>query len=700
MSTSPNDAVELLFVRHGDARKRSGVSQVRKLLKRPFDDFGTTSLDSSDQSTFVLPAPPPELRSLLVGRFPKQEWFSVFSDSASIDAIVAANNTVGRLQFARLKRDLVGKLVVLEVLSGGTLLGRCEAGAGSPEFTVTGTKDVRASVADCADANSAMKAVRAFFQLDTALKTVVELDKCYSVIDEKARELNPIVCALLILEGRKSPKKGSVKAPTPIAAANILGGKPKRKVNLAAALTRLDAEEVRLAIKQGASLKNLTGFKVPPLHYVMQRFESPGARECAQALIEGGADIGNLVAECCTNIYGPQQSFDRVQFLIEHGGDVNAPLKAGVTAIFGACRQRNVAVVRLLMQHEADPDVSIPRFNATPVEWVEDMLRQETAPDRQRIYAEILTELRGVEVAVPQAEPLSDSLIAENERFVAALQAQELLANLPAEFRLQDAAEHKLQDNPKFTRLHSELLAEGFQQNGLRFEAGVLPVFVVTYTDEKRSMDAVVADRWWSKEVACRIMSHGNDGRLYSVGNVSNPVDPNFDPAFLIRGEHLRSRPRKLVLELAKLVKQCKATLLPPPPHEFASRYQSGNDRILAETKRLLNEKLSRDAICDENGRPLRFERRQNYLTFAGFSDPEFSSRHLAELTLGDIENTRAKDESYFLTSIVRDCFTLLAMQHLQYAGVPTIAPSYRKGAMPVSNCFRNSDRHGRKSRR
>lgn len=358
MSTSLSIAMELLFVRHGDIRRRSEVSQAGKLLKRPFDDFGTTSFDSSDQSTFVLPAPPPELRSLLIGRFPKQEWFSVFSDSDSIDKIVAANNSVGRLQFARLKRDLVGKLVVLEVVSGGKVLGRCEAGAGPRGFTVTGTQEIRASVADCADAESAMKALRESFQLDTALKTVVERSNGYSVIDEKARELNPSVCALLILEGRKSAKKGSIKAPTPIAGANTSDGKRKRKVNLAAALTRLDAEEVRLAIKQGASLRKLTGLKVTPLHY----------------------------------------------------------------------------------------------------------------------------------------------------------------------------------------------------------------------------------------------------------------------------------------------------------------------------------EKLTRDAICGDNGRPLRFERSQNYLRFGGFSDPEFSSRHLTEVTLRDIDNMRPKDDPFFLTSIVRNCFTLLAMQRMQYAGAPEDGTFLHKG--------------------
>jgi hypothetical protein len=177
-------------------------------------------------------------------------------------------------------------------------------------------------------------------------------------------------------------------------------------------------------------------------------------------------------------------------------------------------------------------------LNVTTVEWAKDQFDRTTSPDRKQVYADILTELTGSKVAVPQAKPLSEQLIAENDRFVLALQAQQMLAHLPEAITLADSDENKLKDNPKFLRLHEQLLAEGFRQNGLRFEISIAPVFIVTYTNEQRMLDAVVSDRWFSREVGCRIIAHGRDGRMFSMSNVSDPLDPRFIHDFLIRGEH------------------------------------------------------------------------------------------------------------------------------------------------------------------
>ena len=82
---------------------------------------------------------------LIVARFPNQEWNAVFSDAAAIDEILAANQTVGRLQFARLSFAGNGQWIAVEVVSGKKLLGRYEVNPDSQAFLVTGASDTKAA---------------------------------------------------------------------------------------------------------------------------------------------------------------------------------------------------------------------------------------------------------------------------------------------------------------------------------------------------------------------------------------------------------------------------------------------------------------------------------------------------------------------------------------------------------------------------
>jgi ankyrin repeat protein len=65
---------------------------------------------------------------------------------------------------------------------------------------------------------------------------------------------------------------------------------------------------------------------------------------------------------------------DAVALLIELGFDVNAidrttPLH--VTALHDAARRGNMAVIRLLVEHGADPDIRDSGYDATPGGWAE-----------------------------------------------------------------------------------------------------------------------------------------------------------------------------------------------------------------------------------------------------------------------------------------------------------------------------------------
>ncbi|MCA9178079.1 MAG: hypothetical protein KDB14_26630 [Planctomycetales bacterium] len=658
--------LELLFVRHGDARRRKELSYLRKLLQRPFDDYGATAMGSDDDSTFVLPQPPSGVRYAVVARFPSQDWCSIFCDSATIDEILEANAAVGKVHFARFRYDDSARPISVKVTAGKKTLGCFEQGASARDYSVTGDRDTKEAVAACASSQSALRAFRQHFELQGELRSVVEDDTGLRVIDEQAMELDPNVCAVLFLEGRNSPRKGAVRVAVRQPAAND----GRHKTSLAAALMRLNPDEVRQAIDQGADVAALPDSDVSPLLFVMQRFDSAGARGCAEALLAAGAEIGELVVECAGNPYSPAQALARVEFLLERGGDVNARAGSGQTAIGSACQQRNVELVRRLVDRGADPCAVLPRQKITAVEWVREQIEVAT-PSRREAFREILSVLTGGEVEHSADVPLDEVLLHENERFRFALRGQQLLAALPESLRLEEAESNRLDNNGAFAKLDRELQAEGFHPNGCWHECVAVPTFMATYTNPQLGMDAVISDRWWTREVSCRVLGYGEDGSLFSVGNVSNPADPDFDPEYLHQKECLRCRPTRLVAELGKLAKQHGAELLPTPIDAFAVRYVEAFNRILADTKTRIRSAVDRGIMLDVDGQPLLFERRGLFLDFSGYSDADYSSCRLAKCELHDLrEGIRIGDVDR-LTSAVRSAVVLLAMSRLQYAGAP-----------------------------
>jgi ankyrin repeat protein len=98
-----------------------------------------------------------------------------------------------------------------------------------------------------------------------------------------------------------------------------------------------------------------------------------------------------------------QDSYAAVELLIELGFDVNA--RARTAPLHEAAMRGNVAVIRLLLEHGADPDVRDTGYHATPAGWAEHHGQHEAhrllaaleQPDRRAPFSD----------AAPTAAPIS-----------------------------------------------------------------------------------------------------------------------------------------------------------------------------------------------------------------------------------------------------------------------------------------------------
>ena len=336
-----------LFFRHAMERKRQDGYRALRLLRRPFESNGGCSSGCWESaSTYPLRnEQPPEPKSLVVGRFPNQQWLSLFALGCSHREILDAHRTVSRLEFLRIRLGPRNELTLVEVIKKGDTLLRFEKFDDSTFQT-----DGFATENDAEpDIDQVVAVIRKQLSFEARLRTleVTAAGEAFQVVNELGNVLKPQLSAYAVLDG-----------PFPIK-------KPELAQQLADALDSLDVSAVQMALERGASVERTLDSSLSPLRCLLHEIENKDGYACAQALISAGASLDGLLASCFDGIYTTDQSLAAARLLINNGANVDEVTNNGVTPLFGAVCQGNLEAVTLLLSHGADPDSTVPHEKKT-----------------------------------------------------------------------------------------------------------------------------------------------------------------------------------------------------------------------------------------------------------------------------------------------------------------------------------------------
>ena len=640
----------LLFVRHVQARKHTDFSSIQKLLVRPFESSGSSSMGGSDESVFEIPGfrQQRSRQTMWIARFPKQKWLSVNSADISAKKIMAANEHRTRLEFAVFE---YGDSTVrkIQIYRGGTLV--CALSIDGKTFDVEGDDEVTTDLDTCRTADSALKKLRKHYGLGASLKSVIEIESAVQVISENGRVLKPQVCGLLNLDGpTKKPKN------------------PKSSAKLKKALKARKVRDVRQAISEGASLERLPNEHETPIQYALRLFPKKGGEECAQALIDAGADLGTAFEVVFDNVFfSEEQSLRIAEFLIKNEVDLNDS-SCRNPPLLSAVLQQNVKAVELLVRNGASTDIYVSWKEMGLIPWIRERFETSIGQDEKQLYAEMLTALTGNKTVAPKPAKLSKKLQRENERFRIGLEAMALLNNISDNFQLESTRKNYLKEDPKSERLEADLTDLGFKKCGQFIDP--LGTFIIAFANTKENLDAVICHPLLSDLVGCRVFGSGENENLFSVYNFELLTEFKWHVPFLVEERFANTRPKRLLKEIKQLAREYKTKLKPTPAKSFAKRYESGSERILAAMPDAIEKGLAKGQI--KVGKvPARFERRRFYLDVSSWDDPSYSSQRMAESRLEDVNDPNALDDVFDASMVVRAAYDLLVMQHFQFAGAP-----------------------------
>lgn len=251
----------------------------------------------------------------------------------------------------------------------------------------------------------------------------------------------------------------------------IARGESKAATRLAQAIESCNAEGIRNAVSAGASLEDVEGTSGLPLELALYKCNRPGGKECVEVLLELGCPIDGRpqdtppIVGCTALFLNDDLALAIAELLLTHGANANAVgPHHGVTAIFDAAIHKRTALVRILMQHGADP--SIPFQNQLIIERLKAELVRSTRPREQAEYAEILSLLTGEEVLPPPVAPLPPALQSENAYFARCEKAEGVLRLLSSEMTLGKLMKLPIENKDPFPLWQQELLDAGFEPAG------------------------------------------------------------------------------------------------------------------------------------------------------------------------------------------------------------------------------------------
>ncbi len=369
MSMKPaSTAWDHVLVRHVVPAKRDQVARLETLLRVPFP--GSPTVLYTDEARDLSFLGPPRGRWMLAAGFPGESWVPLFSSMASSKALFDANADSRRLEVAWFgyRPEAEGWFVRVN-----------RAGKPAVEFQ----QDARPA----AGRGSADPTEREFRRICEEF----EIARPTRTIRADEREF-------VIIGARGKPVKSGLRGYVFYQCPALSAGEDPASDNLARAIERCDPVGIRDAIQQGASLTvepDTLGSPLASALYRCGRCDAARWKECLEILHAAGCPIDGMphdippLFDCVRHYIPDANAYEMVQFLLTRGANPNATGPRGESPLFEAVVHGRVALVRLLVQHGADPTQKIP-LGISIVDWLRQRIDDPFYSTERSQYAEIL----------------------------------------------------------------------------------------------------------------------------------------------------------------------------------------------------------------------------------------------------------------------------------------------------------------------
>lgn len=646
---------EQVLVRHVVKAKWNDVGRISFLLTAPFDRSSSASCDGGGSESITVSSAPSG-RWMFAARFAGVPWITLSSNAATGEQLFEANADSRRLEVAWIGCQPDDGGWFFRVHRGGKQVVEFSQGmdAGTPTTLECTDVDLRKG-GDTGE--QVFGRLCEHYGITIPMPQIREVDGAFQIIGKRGK---PVKTGLRGYHIERGPE--------------IAAGENTAATAMADAIDRCDAEGIRKAVQQGASLTALPDTSVSPLMSALYKCGSPGGEECVKALVELGCPVDGearddpTVVKCVAHFVNEDLALKMLQTIVPLGADVNAATGTGNTALHVSAQ--SIELVRCLLELGADPTIKNQQ-GQSPTDWLRSQLEGESRFSRRADLAEVLSLLTGEPVEEPELPPLREDLQEENERFRLCHRARMVLEEVPEDVKLQPIKTSRLARKPSFKTWVEELSQAGFASAGHFVETTGGSRYLSVYMNPKLRMDAVVSGRRFSDDLRCEIAAYHPDDTVTVVANEQSLDDPDFAPQSIVREECAGESPAGLLGRLQKLV--AKKKLVAIKADSFASRYTEALHRLATEIRGSATHVLENPSILID-GRPLRYERLGYYLDHSSWDDPSYSSQRTAERRLADLAEAPQGDEAddpFDLETAIRDALSLAAMRHLQYAGAP-----------------------------
>lgn len=635
---------EAVFIRHILQDRQTDFDRVQSLIKVPFETSGSTSSYGGD----IIPRANQDW--VIACRFSDRKWLPLFSNVSSADELFDANANNRRTEVAQLCHADGTFLIRINRARKAVLRFEWSETSGSADLF---------EAADLPDD----------FLAKTTKGSIAFSNLCkHYELPTKPRLLQLAQSGCIVVGANGKPIRNRISEMTIWSVRSRHGGNEEASFRLEQAIEEGDAQATQQALADGASLEWLPEASSSPLVSALFRAGSDGWRECAEAILEAGADIDKSdgdeppIVAVCPHYVPEATAIEAASFLILNGADVNAKDSGGATCVWHAIVHGRNQLLELLLGAGADP--TIPDDNGrSPLQWLQDSVQREIDLRGYSAKADLLTKLTGEKVAQPAEQLFTPELHAENERIRECLAAKALLAALPENIKYESGDPSDLRRVDGFDETEKQLLVLGFQKAGYATVSG-LPL--AGFSHEEHRIDAAVcavpsAGFLSPLRIAVDMGLYLQDG---SHRSVSNGIEPEGGSVFchFVPAE---TKPAVLLDQLLAEVPTAKRQ--PTPPDGFIERHGQAMDLVLNA------HRDRQEAILQPqekpNGHVPRYEKLGCFPNVLSDKDPTWSTGTVCRNALSDLEEPQ--DSKFGLSMTVGDGATLLMLQHLEFAGRP-----------------------------